>query len=148
MIDEVMQNKHLIEVEKLQQEWQLENITYGLVAGTIDQISETLTPYCLIAKDGESIIGYLMAECRNDNKYCVFPNGVSFIDITDLFVTSKYRSQGIGKDLLKKCEQMAHTNGIYHVSLSSATKDAEAVKKFYIDNGYTIWTTHFFKCNK
>ena len=145
MIYELMQNKHLIDVEKLQQEWQLENITYGLVAGTIDQISEALTPYCLIAKDGENTVGYLMAECRNDNEYCVFPKGVSFIDVTDLFVTSKYRSQGIGRELLVQCEKIASENGIKHVLLSSATKDAETIRKFYTGNGYTIWTTQFFK---
>jgi ribosomal protein S18 acetylase RimI-like enzyme len=145
MIYELMQNEHLIDVEKLQQEWQSENITYGLVAGTINQISEAMTPYCLIAKDGEKIIGYLMAKIKNDNEYCVFPNGVTFIDVTDLFVTSAYRSRGIGKELLNQCEKITRKNGIKYVLLSSATKDAEAIRKFYTGNGYTIWTTQFFK---
>ena len=145
MTYELMENEHLIEVKKLQQEWQAENITYGVVAGTINQISEAMTPYCLIAKDGDKIIGYLMAELRSDNEYCIFPNGVSFIDVTDLFVTEQYRSRGIGKELLVQCERMARDNGTKHVLLSSATKDAETIRRFYTSNGYTIWTTQFYK---
>ena len=145
MIYELMQKEHLLEIEKLQQDWQSENITYGLVAVTVDQISEAMTPYCLVAKDNGSVVGYLMAELRESNEYCVFPKGVSFVDVSDLFVTPKYRSRGVGKELLNKCEEIARADGIEHMLLSSATKDAEAVRKFYTNNGYTIWTTQFFK---
>ena len=91
MIYELMRDEHLPEIEKLQQEWHLEHITYGLVAGTIEQIAAAMTSYCLVAKDDDKIVGYLMAEIKNDNEYCIFPKGASVIDVTDLFVTSKYR---------------------------------------------------------
>ena len=145
MLYELMKEGHLIEVERLQQEWASENITYGVVAGTYQQIAEAMTPYCFVAKDGENIIGYLMAELRQDNEYCVFPNGVGYVEIHDLFVSKTHRSCGIGKELLAKCENEARKNGIKHMLLSSATKDAEAVRNFYTNNEYTIWTTQFFK---
>ena len=69
MIFETMGKEHLKEVESLQREWASENITYGLVAGTVEQISESITPYCLIAKNEQVIIGYLMAEIQKDNNY-------------------------------------------------------------------------------
>jgi 8-oxo-dGTP diphosphatase len=62
-----------------------------------------------------------------------------------LYVQKEYRSLGIASKLLELCEQKAMQDGIIHYFVSSATKDAEAVRKFYVDNGYSIWTTHFFK---
>ena len=140
-----MKKEHLTEVEKLQQEWVSENITYGFVAGTIEQISEAMTPYCLIVKDGKKMIGYLMAEIRNDNEFCIFPDGISYIEVNDLYVVKKYRSHGIGKELLNQCEKIARKNGIEYIFLLSATKDSENIRKFYTKNGFTIWTTNFFK---
>lgn len=145
MIYELMKKEHLKAVEELQQEWEFENITYGVVAGTPQQITAAMTSYCFIVKDNQKVIGYLMAEIRQDNEYCVFPKGVSFIEVNDLFITKNYRSCGLGKGLLDMCESEARKNGIRYVLLSSATKDAEAVRNFYTNNDYTIWTTQFFK---
>jgi len=144
---ELMRKEHLKAIEKLQQEWVTENITYGVAAGTIPQLEELLTPYCFVAKDEQTgeIIGYLMAEVQKDNEFCVFPTGESYIEVYDLFITKKYRSSGLGKELLQLCEEKASENGIKHILLSSATKDAEAVRNFYTNNNYTIWTTQFFK---
>jgi len=140
-----MQTEHLHEIAQLQQQWAAEQITYGFVAGTPEQIAVDLTPYCYVLKDAQRVIGYLMAEVRHDNEYCVFPNGASFIDVNDLFISKDYRSRGLGKVLLGRCEADARQNGIQHMLLSSATKDAEAVRQFYTSNDYTIWTTQFFK---
>jgi len=145
MLYEPMKKEHAGEVEKLQREWFAEDITYGFVAGTAEQIAESVTPYCLIAKDGDRIVGFIMAELCKDNEKCIFPAGVSFVEINDFFVTKAYRSRGIGRALIRACEDAARENGIKHVLLSSATKDAEAVRRFYTGNGYTIWTTVFCK---
>jgi len=145
MTYETMTKEHLEAVEKLQQEWAAENITYGFVAGTPSQILEALTPYCYVLIDGEKVIGYLMAEVQQKNEYCVFPKGISFIEVFDLFITKNYRSRGLGKELLCLCEKEACQNGIKHILLSSATKDAETIRNFYASNDYMIWTTQFFK---
>ena len=148
MVYETMNKKHLPEIQRLQREWFDEDITYGHVAGTIDQIEEMLTEYCLIARNGNAIIGYIMAEVRHGGEFCVFPKGAGNMEITDLYVGKGYRSRGIGRELIRRCEEMARRDGINHFSLSSATKDAEAVRRFYTDNGYAVWTTHFFKETK
>ena len=142
---ELMQESHLEEIVKLQQEWDSENITYGFVAGTYQQIAEALTQYCFIVRDGEKIIGYLMAELQQDNEFCVFPKGASYVEVYDLYIAKDYRSCGYGNELLKQCENEARKNGIKHIYLSSATKDAEAVRNFYTSSEYTIWATQFFK---
>lgn len=145
MIIEKMKAAHVETVEKLQQEWAQENITYGVAAGTQQQIAEAITPYCFVLKDEQKIIGYLMAEIRKENEYCVFPHGADFIEVHDLYIAKNYRSCGLGKELLCHCEKEAQKNGIKYVLLSSATKDAEAVRNFYTNNNYTVWTTQFFK---
>jgi ribosomal protein S18 acetylase RimI-like enzyme len=145
MIYETMKREYLKDVMKLQEEWFTENITYGFVAGTIDQIAESMTPYCFVAKDEQKIIGFVMAEIRQDNENCIFPNGVSYIEITDVFITKEYRSHGIGRELLIQCEKTALKNDVKFILLSSATKDSVAVRKFYTENGYKIWTTSFFR---
>lgn len=145
MIIEKMTASHLHEVKLLQCEWEDENITYGVIAGTVEQIAEGLSPFCYIVKEKDKFIAYLMAEVKYGNEYCVFPTGVSFIEVYDLFVTKDYRSCGIGGKLLRHCEQEAFSAGIKHMLLSSATKDSETVRNFYTNNDYSIWTTQFFK---
>jgi len=146
MTCETMKPSHIDEVAKLQVEWADESITYGVTAGTVEQIAEAMTDFCYIMKHKDRIIGYLMAEVRDSNEYCVFPKGVRFIEVHDLFVTNDYRSYGVGKKLLEHCEQEALTAGIKHILISSATKDADAVRNFYMNkNDYKIWTTQFFK---
>lgn len=145
MIYELMTKKHLKTIEKLQQEWVAEDITYGVAAGTIEQLEELLTPYCFVVKNEQEIIGYLMAEAHKDNEFCIFPIGASYIEVYDLFVTKKYRASGFGKKLLQLCEEKAAQNGIKQMLLSSATKDADTIRDFYTQNDYKIWTTQFFK---
>ena len=145
MIYETMKKEYLNDVEKLQQEWASEDITYGVVAGTPQQIAEAMTPYCFVLKDEQKIVGYLLAELRRENEFCIFPDGASFIEVNDLFITKDYRSRGLGKMLLHHCEEEARKNGIEYVLLASATKDAGAIRNFYTSNDYTIWTTQFFK---
>ena len=140
-----MKEEHSEDVEKLQQEWASEDITYGLVAGTAQQIAEALTPYCFVLKYEQKTIGYLMADIREESDFCIFPKGADFIEVYDLYIAKAYRSCGFGKELLYQCEEEARKNGIKYVLLSSATKDAEAVRNFYTNNDYTIWTTQFFK---
>ena len=145
MTYELMKTEHLPAVEKLQQDWFAENITYGFVAGTARQIADAMTPYCLVAKDGGRVVGFIMAEVKHGNEFCIFPNGADFLEIFDLYVAKEYRSKGVGKELLLRCENIARESGINYVHLSSATKDGEAVRKFYTGNDYTVWTTSFFK---
>ncbi len=142
---EIMNKEDALEIEKLQEDWSREDITYGLVVETVDKINDKLTPYCFIAKDEENTIGYIMAEIKFDNKNCVFPLGVNYLFVNDLYVSKEYRSQGIGRILLEIVEKKAQEDGIEFVLLSSATKDSEAVRKFYTKNEYSIWTTVFYK---
>ncbi|MCL2364245.1 MAG: GNAT family N-acetyltransferase [Defluviitaleaceae bacterium] len=145
MTYEIMNSEHVEGVCKLHNEVAAEEIIFGVVPVTAEQIGAMLTPYCFVLKDRTEIVGFLLAELRHDSEFCVFPKGASYIEVHDLFIDKHYRSRGLGKTLLRHCEHEARNNGIQHMSLSSATKNAEAIRRFYTDSDYTVWTTHFFK---
>ena len=136
---------HFPNVLQLQHEWFNENITFGIVPDTAEDIAGYQNDYFYVALNGESVIGYVTAEIIKDNEYNVFPNGASYLRVNDLYTAGEHRNCGVGEELLNLVEQEAFKNGIQHILISSATKDADAVRRFYLRNGYDIWTTTFYK---
>jgi len=138
-------NTHTNGIVQLQGEWFQEDITFGIVPSTAEEIAACNSDYFYVALDGEKLIGYVSAEVVEGNEYNVFPTGASYLRVDDLYIAKDYRSQGIGEKLLEIVEQKAYANNLQHIFISSATKDADAVRKFYKRNGYEIWTTIFYK---
>ncbi len=132
-------------VLELQHTWVYENITYGVVKETREDMLGYINDYFYIAVEGEKVVGYITAEVVGDNEYNIFPTGAGFLRVNDLYIRKEYRGNKIGEKLLSLVEKKAHENGLKHILIASATKDAEAVRKFYTRNGYGIWTTIFFK---
>ena len=132
----------------LQNEWVKENITYGYCADSDDEIVNYDKEYFYVSLDGGRVVGYVTAEIcvNNGSGYMnVFPKGAKYLRVNDLYVSTAYRNNSIGEKLLTIVEEKATGNGIQHFYISSATKDTEAVRRFYQRNGYQIWTTVFFK---
>lgn len=129
----------------LQHTWVYENITYGVVNETKEDMLGYVNDYFYIASDGEKVVGYITAQVVGDNEYNLFPMGAGYLRVNDLYIRKEYRSNKIGEKLLSLVEKKAHENGIKHIFITSATKDSDAVRKFYTRNGYGIWTTMFFK---
>ena len=132
-------------VVSLQREWFQENITFGIVPESPDEILRYQNDYFFVALDGDEIIGYTTAEVIQENVYNIFPQGARFLQVNDLYVKASYRSRHIGEELLSLAEHQAQENGLQHIFISSAAKDAAVVRNFYTRNGYGIWTTTFYK---
>ena len=135
-------------VTNLQKQWETEAITYGFIADTEDEILNYAKEYFYVALDGETIVGYVIGEAKTNNKdnyMNVFPMNERYLQVNDLYIASAYRSKSIGAELLTMIEEKAKINDIEHIFLSSATVDAEAIRRFYEKNGFKIWTTMFFK---
>ena len=135
-------------VANLQKLWESEAITYGFIADAEDEISAYDKEYFYIAFDGETVVGYVTGEVKTNDKDIymnVFPMDAKYLQVYDLYIAPAYRSRSIGAELLTIVEEKAKRNGIEHIFLSSATIDAEAVRRFYEKNGFKIWTTTFFK---
>jgi 8-oxo-dGTP diphosphatase len=115
------------------------------VSETKEDILGYTKDYFYIATDGEKVVGYIIAEVVSDNEYNIFPIGANYLRVNDLYIRKEYRGYKIGERLLSLVEKKASENSIKHIFITSATKDADAVQKFYKQNGYGIWTTMFFK---
>lgn len=135
-------------VAKLQKQWESESITYGFVADTEDEILAYDKDYFYVAFDAETIVGYVIGEAKTndqDNYMNVFSMNEKYLQVNDLYIAPAYRSKSIGAELLAIVEEKAKRNGVEHIFLSSATIDADSVRRFYKSSGLKIWTTTFFK---
>lgn len=100
-----------------------ENITFGFAADTKESILSLPEDYFYLALDGGMAVGYITAEVVYENEYNIFPTGVNFLQVNDLYVKTEYRNNNIGGKLLKTVEEAAERNGIAHILISSATKE-------------------------
>ena len=142
------ENHYAKSVANLQKQWQTEAITYGFIADSEDEIQSYDKEYFYIALDGETVVGYVTGEVKTndkDNYMNVFPLNTEYLQVNDLYIAPTYRSKSIGAEFLTIVEEKSKANGVEHIFLSSATIDAESVRRFYVKNGFKIWTTMFFK---
>lgn len=142
------ENCYVKAIANLQKQWESEAITYGFIADSDDDILAYNRDYYYIALDGENVIGYVAGEVKvndKDNYMNVFTMDAKYLQVYDLYIAPAYRSKSIGAELLTIVEEKAKKNGVEHIFLSSATIDAEAVRRFYEKNGFKIWTTTFYK---
>ena len=142
------ENHYAKSVANLQKQWQTEAITYGFIADSEDEIQSYDKKYFYIALDDETVVGYVTGKVKindKDNYMNVFPLNTEYLQVNDLYIAPTYRSKSIGAEFLTIVEEKSKANGVEHIFLSSATIDAEAVRRFYEKNGFKIWTTMFFK---
>ena len=142
------ENTDAKDIVRLQNEWVKENITYGYRADSYDEIIGYDKVYFYVAIGCGRVVGYVTAEIRvndGDGYMNVFPESENYLRVNDLYVNADYRNNNIGENLLTIVEEKAKENNVGHFYISSATKDAEAVRRFYQRNGYQIWTTVFYK---
>lgn len=142
------ENHYAKSVANLQKQWQTEAITYGFIADSEDEIQSYDKEYFYIALDGETVVGYVTGEVKindKDNYMNVFPLNTEYLQVNDLYIAPTYRSKSIGAEFLTIIEEKSKANGVEHIFLSSATIDAESVRRFYENNGFKIWTTTFYK---
>lgn len=143
-----IENCYVKAIANLQKQWESEAITYGFIADSDDDILAYNRDYFYIALDGENVIGYVAGEVKvndKDNYMNMFTMDAKYLQVYDLYIAPAYRSKSIGAELLTIVEEKAKKNGVEHIFLSSATIDAEAVRRFYEKNGFKIWTTTFYK---
>ena len=137
-----MAPEHLGQVLALSKKWEEEGITYGLVAGCAESFDELDVWTCLC---GNRVIAYLSGAARVSRDMCVFPQGAAIFEVDELYVDPEWRSRGIGGELFRYVEEDVKASGAGYLLLSSATKDADRIRRFYVQMGMDIWTTVFFK---
>ncbi|GJM34550.1 MAG: hypothetical protein DHS20C18_35510 [Saprospiraceae bacterium] len=93
---------------------------------------ESSDRYSFVALMGNNFIG-----CSSGLAYKNGENYSGWFFLTDLYVEKKYRSQGLGADLLKALEEQIKSKGIKNIWLWTSGSKA---LKFYRRQGYYKFT--------
>lgn len=101
--------------------------TPELVYRRIWQVLGAPDSYCLIAEDGDSVIGFAMG--RFETFY-----DLTAYDLAEIIIASEYQNQGCGTDLMWELEKRVKELGAAMVQLISVNDDMH--NRFYGRLGY------------
>lgn len=134
----------LPQVAALTDRWEAEQITYGLHRDDLDFLQQYR---CWVACRGEFVLGFCLGRtqiARNMNS--IVPDGLPYFELEELYVDKRYRDLGLGSRLFEKMERTLRQEGTSKIMLSSATKDADAMLRFYRDrHDMKVWSMRLFK---
>lgn len=78
---------------------------------------ENPAAHLLVAEEGGELVGYLYAEVRELPETPI-RYAQRYIEVEELGVTEKFRSQGVGEQLYRELEKIAFDLGLKRISLS------------------------------
>ena len=124
--------------------WEAENSSHGY--HTNDRSDIEKNRIFLAERNGE-VLGYLLGhDAKAERTTSVMEEGTPFFEIEELYVTPKYRSEGIGKKLFSFAEQTVQAEGLGYLMLGTATKDWKRILHFYLDElGMEFWSARLYK---
>jgi GNAT superfamily N-acetyltransferase len=126
------------EIAALQTQWCDEDITWGLMPDTQEELLVYVHGYCFVARLGNRMVGYVTARVLAGAALAVLPSGAPCLEFKDLYVVSSLRSRGVGGRLLECVLDRAKAAGISNFKLWSSTKDISRTISFYQRHGFTI----------
>lgn len=127
----------------LSQEWEKEGSIHGYHKNEPDDIEGNRI---FAAFRGERIIGYLFGKMQETEKNSsIMPAGTRCFEIEEIYVQPALRSSGIGSRLFQLA-QLAVTGEAQMLTLSTSTKNYQAILRFYIEQmGMQFWNARLFK---
>ena len=131
-------------ISSLTMEWEQENITYGLVH---DSVEDLALWRIWVAERAGRIIGFLAghADCTEE-RTSIMPEHEPYFEVEELYVTKSERSAGAGDMLFRYAEAALKEEGFRHIMLTTATKDTQAMLRFYAQReGMQVWSMRSFK---
>lgn len=131
-------------ISSLTVEWERENITYGLVRDTVEDLE---TWRIWVAERAGTIIGFLAGHVDlTRERSSVMPEDELYFEIEELYVTPPDRGSGVGDMLFQHVEAVLRAEGCRHIMLTTATKDTQAILRFYAQKeGMQVWSMRLFK---
>lgn len=127
----------------LSQEWEEEGSIHGYHKNEPDDIEGNRI---FAAFRGEQMIGYLFGKMQETQKdSSIMPAGTRCFEIEEIYVQPALRSSGIGSRLFQLA-QLAVTGEAQMLTLSTSTKNYQAILHFYIEQmGMQFWSARLFK---
>jgi ribosomal protein S18 acetylase RimI-like enzyme len=129
----------------MQIQWANENITYGFIPSSRDELVKKIGPFFLIAQINPTIVGFICASIHVSEGLAVLPKGQEYLEIDDIYVKPEFRKKGIGSRLMDSIIQTAQHNNIKRFMVYSATKDLDKILNFYRGHGFNSWYVQLFK---
>ncbi len=125
----------------LSADWESENSCRGYRRNTREDLEGTRV---FIAEENDELIGYLFGRQKRANSASsVMPAGAVCFEVEELYVKPAFRSRGVGAALFRYMEELVEAD---YLTLSTATKDFQAVLHFYIDLlGMDFWSARLVK---
>jgi ribosomal protein S18 acetylase RimI-like enzyme len=130
---------------QLQRQLFEEDIIYGFVPETEEEIEKSINPCFLAAELNHRIIGFIMGRICVSKGLAVVPKGESYVEVENLYIAAQFRKQGIGGKLLDELLTVARENGAAYAVLYSATKDVRSILKFYERHNFQSWSVQMFQ---
>lgn len=132
-------------VHKLQVDWADQNITYGFVPASEDELRLALGPLFFVAEISGKIVGFIYGRKLVSKGMTIIPEGKTYLNIDDLYVDPDYQNRGIGHLLLHQLCASAKRAELKQAVVYSATKGIHRILNFYEDCGFQSWHIQMFK---
>jgi ribosomal protein S18 acetylase RimI-like enzyme len=134
----------LVELSKA---WADEGVTRGQAPDRREWFHSSLGPYSLVAETGSSVVGYVQGEERmsDEQHSAVLTPGTPYLEVTNLYVAPRFRSQGVGGALLDRLLGVAADRGVERSLVYSATKDLDRILSFYRSHGFQGWFVQLYR---
>ncbi len=130
---------------QLQQKWLEEDSVYGYAPATAEQLKSLLGPYFWVAEVNDAPAGFISGSVHVSDGLAVIPAGKTYLEISDVFVSSQFRRMGIGSKLVQQIITSAKTQGIPYALLYSAARDLHSILRFYERLGFQDWNIQMFR---
>jgi ribosomal protein S18 acetylase RimI-like enzyme len=132
-------------ISHLQRQWLEEGSVHGFVPESEQQLKTALGPYLLIAETGSGVVGFICGSIHVSKDIAVIPEGESYIEIDNLYISPEFRRQGIGSELITRLLAQAKAEGVAYALLYSAVKDVHAILRFYEQHDFHSWYVQMFR---
>lgn len=122
-------------------DWEKENSCHGYRRNQKEDIQGNRI---FLAKDGDEILGYLFGYEEVQEKHSsVIEEGKKCFEVMEIYVKPEYRDKGVGRKLFEYMEEKVDVD---YLTLSTATKNYQAILRFYIEHlGLDFWSARLFK---
>lgn len=104
-----------------------------------------LGPYLLVAESDGEVVGFISGSIHSSEGMAVIPEGESYLEIDDLYVSPEFRRRGVGSGLITQILGRAKERGVAYALLYSASKDIRSILRFYERHGFQSWYVQMFR---
>ena len=122
-------------------DWEKENSCHGYRRNQKEDIQGNRI---FLAKENDEILGYLFGYEEVQEKHSsVIEEGKKCFEVMEIYVKPEYRDKGVGRKLFEYMEEKVDVD---YLTLSTATKNYQAILRFYIEYlGLDFWSARLFK---